>query len=56
MADIIYLYLGGLAALVLGFVLYGGRERSTRPPSHFRCVHHVTASGEPISVLLSIEA
>lgn len=49
------LYLGGLVVLALGFALYlyRRRERRERHHSNFRCVHHVTASGEPISFLLA---
>ena len=51
------LYLGGLVVLALGFALYlyRRRERSERPTTSFRCVHGFTASGEPISYLLSTE-
>lgn len=45
--------LGGLVAVALGFSLYRSRQRNTQPPSHLRCVHRVTASGEPISFLLA---
>lgn len=49
------LCLGGLGTMALSFslYLYRRRERSKPPPSAFRCVHHVTASGEPISFLLT---
>jgi hypothetical protein len=49
-------YLGGLAVLALGFILYlyrGGEQRQ-RHHSHFRCVHHGTASGEPIFFLFAL--
>lgn len=52
MVDI--LYLGGFVALGLVFILlYRRWEQRKRPPSQFQCVHHVTASGEPISFLLA---
>jgi hypothetical protein len=49
------LYLGGLVVVALGLFLYRYRRRkqSRGHHSHFRCVHHVTASGEPISFLLA---
>ena len=48
-------YLGGLVALALGLFLYlyRRREQRRRHHSNFRCVHHVTASGKPISFLLA---
>lgn len=52
MVDIIYI--DGLVALAVGFVLYRLRQRrKPASPRGFRCVHHVTASGEPISFLLA---
>lgn len=49
------LYLGGFAVLALGFALYlyCRWERSKLPTTSFRCIHHITASGEPISFLLA---
>jgi hypothetical protein len=48
-------YLGGLVAVTVCLVvyLYRRREQSKRHHSNFRCVHHVTASGEPIFFLLA---
>lgn len=49
------LYLGGLVVLALGYALYlyCRWARSKLLITSFRCVHHVTASGEPISFLLT---
>lgn len=51
------LYLSGLVTLALGFSLYLyyrlRQQRKPVPHRGFRCVHHVTASGEPISFLLA---
>lgn len=46
---------GGLVVLGLGFALYlyCRWERRKLPTTSFRCVHHVTASGEPISFLMA---
>lgn len=53
MAPIVYL--GGLVVVGLGFALYlyCRWERSKLPTTSHRCVHHITASGEPISFLLA---
>lgn len=49
------IYISGLVALAAGFALYlyCRWERSKMSTTSFRCVHHVTASGEPISFLLT---
>ncbi len=49
------LSLGGLVVVGLGFALYlyCRWERRKLPTTSFRCTHHRTASGEPISFLLA---
>ena len=49
------LYIGRLVVLALGFALYlyCRWERSKLPTTSFRCVHHVTASGEPMTFILA---
>lgn len=49
------LIFGGLVSMGLGFALYryGWWKRTKRSTTSFRCVHHTTVTGEPISFLLA---
>jgi len=49
------LYISGLVVLALGFALYlyCRWERSKMPTTSFRCVHHISATGEPMTFIMA---